>query len=159
MIEMVTDLMLHKAYANAALMKAIRVNQSAARDPEFLKLLHHIIVANRFWLSVVRGQEFDVEKESKVPDSFDAVVSLYRKTHTQEAEWINTLHASDLERMVETSYLPGASLSVGQALMQVCMHSNGHRVQCATRLRTLGGTPPPMDFILWLSNRPAAEWS
>jgi uncharacterized damage-inducible protein DinB len=39
------------------------------------------------------------------------------------------------------------------------MHSHGHRAQCATRLRLLGGTPPAMDFILWLKDRPVPDWS
>jgi uncharacterized damage-inducible protein DinB len=43
-------------------------------------------------------------------------------------------------------------------MMQVVMHSQGHRSQCATRLRQLGGTPPAMDFVLWLKERPEPEW-
>ena len=43
-------------------------------------------------------------------------------------------------------------------MMQVAMHSLGHRAQCATRLRALGGNPPNTDFILWLKERPAADW-
>jgi hypothetical protein len=47
---------------------------------------------------------------------------------------------------------------VAQAYMQVCMHSHGHRSQCATRLRALGGEPPVTDFIVWLNERPAPAW-
>jgi uncharacterized damage-inducible protein DinB len=66
------------------------------------------------------------------------------------------LDEADLARTVETPYIPGHSYSLAQALMQVCMHSAAHRAQCSKRLRQLGGTPPGMDFIVWLKERPAA---
>jgi uncharacterized damage-inducible protein DinB len=48
---------------------------------------------------------------------------------------------------------------VAQAIVQVCMHSQGHRAQCAKMLRRLGGAPPMTDFILWLANRAAPAQS
>jgi len=59
--------------------------------------------------------------------------------------------------LVETPFLPGSHFSVAQALTQVCLHSQGHRAQCATRLRLLGGTPPATDFILWVKDRKPAS--
>lgn len=47
---MLRDLIHHKGYANASLLKAIRQHEPAAQDPELRKLLHHITLANRFWL-------------------------------------------------------------------------------------------------------------
>jgi uncharacterized damage-inducible protein DinB len=43
-------------------------------------------------------------------------------------------------------------------LLQVCLHSQGHRAQAAKLLRALGGTPPMLDFILWRVDRPAPPW-
>jgi uncharacterized damage-inducible protein DinB len=43
--------------------------------------------------------------------------------------------------------------------MQVVMHSQSHRGQCASRLRAAGGQPPTLDFIVWLKDRPAPVWS
>ncbi len=51
-----------------------------------------------------------------------------------------------------------ARVSIREAMMQVVMHSQHHRGQCASRLRVFGGTPPTLDFIVWLKDRPAA-WS
>ena len=53
---------------------------------------------------------------------------------------------------------PGGGCSIAHAYVQVCMHSQGHRSQCATRLRSLGGKPPVTDFIVWLKDRPAPNW-
>jgi hypothetical protein len=48
MIDLLHDLIRHKAYAN-------RRHEPAAQDPELRKLLHHIILADRFWLLLTLG--------------------------------------------------------------------------------------------------------
>lgn len=158
MLAMLQDLIRHQGYANAALVKAIGQHPAAAQDPELRGLLHHIILANRFWLSLSLGRPFAVEAESSIPESLDAITARYRETHEQELAWLAGVQEPDLARTLETSFLPDHRLSVAQAWVQVCMHSQGHRAQGAARLRLLGGTPPSMDFVLWLKARPAADW-
>ena len=159
MLETIQDLIYHKGYANAALVKAIRGNEAAAEDAELRKTLHHILLANRYWLLLILGLPFTVEEESRVPETIEDLVVLYRETHAQEKEWMSQIKESDLARALVTPYIPGHSYSVAQALLQICMHSHGHRAQCAIRLRQLGGVPPNMDFILWLNERPVSDWS
>jgi len=158
MVALLRELILHKAYANACLLKAIRENDSAAHDEELRKLLHHVILANRFWAALILDRPFRHEDESRIPDSLEAEAEQYRETHTLERAWISSAQEGDLARTVETPFLPGQSFSVAEVLMQVCLHSHGHRAQCAMRLRELGGTPPATDFIGWLKARPAADW-
>src|SRR5215469_14540508 len=159
MLEMLRDLIDHKWYANAKLLKAIKQQEKAAQDEELRKLFHHILLANRFWFTLSLQRPFTFEEESKVPESLDLIIANYRKTCEQEQDWLTRIKESDLERRLETPYIPGASFSVAEGMMQVCMHSQGHRSQAATRLRSLGGTPPTLDFILWLKERAAPEWS
>jgi uncharacterized damage-inducible protein DinB len=159
MLAILQDLVRHKGYANAYLLRAIRQHEQAAQDQELRKLLHHIILADRFWLHLILGHPFAFEEESRLPDSLEAIAGQYRETHVRELEWLSQVREPDLTRMLETPSIPQRSFSIAQAMMQVCMHSHGHRAQCATRLRLLGGTPPAMDFILWLKDRPAPDWA
>jgi len=158
MLQMVRDLVDHKGHANAALLNAIRRNTAAASDPELRELLHHILLANRFWLLSILGLPFVLEEESRSAPSFDALVQRYARTQSEEAAWLDTATAADLERPLKGPLIPNGECSVAQALMQVCMHSHGHRAQCAKLLRRHAGTPPATDFILWLTKRPGAEW-
>ena len=128
-------------------------------DQELRELLHHIILADRFWLSLILERVFVLEVESRTPESLEGVAEQFRQTHAEELEWLSKVRDPDLERSLETPFIPGRSISVAQGMTQVCMHSQGHRTQCAARLRLLGGTPPTTDFIHWLAERPAAEWS
>ena len=159
MLEMLRDLVAHKGHADAALLTAIRQNPTAASDPELCELLHHILLANRFWLLTVLGLSFVYEDEARPSPSFDALIQRYGSTQAQEAAWLETATELDLARILEDALIPTGRCSVSQAFMQVCMHSHGHRAQCAKLLRRHGGVPPPTDFILWLTSRPGAEWA
>jgi len=152
------DLIRHKAHADAALLSAIRENDAAARDEELLKKVHHILLANRFWLSLALGREFSLEAESRRPETIDQIIAQYRQTQADEIEWISRANEADLERPMETPYLPGRTFSVAQGMMQVCLHSHGHRAQCGVMLRGHGAAPPPSDFVAWLKDRPAPAW-
>jgi uncharacterized damage-inducible protein DinB len=158
MLALLQDLVRHKAFANASLLSAVRHHPAAAQDDELRKLLHHIILANRYWLALFLGLPFAVEEESRIPESLEPIAEQYRETHALELEWISGVQESDLAGMVETPFIPGRSFSVAQALTQVCLHSHGHRAQCSMRLRLLGGTPPAMDFHYWLGERPTFDF-
>jgi uncharacterized damage-inducible protein DinB len=159
MLQMLRDLVDHKGHANAALLDVIRRTPDAASDPEVLELLHHILLANRFWLLAVLGSPFVLEHESRAAESFAALVGRYARTQSQEAAWFATATTADLERTLSGPLIPSGECSVAQAYMQVCLHSHGHRAQAAKLIRRHGAIPPATDFILWLAKRPAAEWS
>jgi uncharacterized damage-inducible protein DinB len=154
MLALLRDLVAHKGHANASLLIAIRQNSVAGADPELWELLHHILVANRFWLLAVLGSPFVVEEESRPSASFDELIQRYGSTQEQELSWLGTATEADLSRILESPLIPGGRCSIAQALMQVCMHAHGHRAQCAKLLRHHDGVPPAMDFIQWLTSRP-----
>ena len=152
------DLVLHKWYANARFLRAMRERPEAANDQQLLELMHHVLVANRFWVRLSRGVPFDLERERIVPESLEALVAQFRDTHTEEADWLAMVAESDLAKQLQTPFMPGRSFSVEQGIVQICLHSHGHRAQGAVRLRQLEVKPPTLDFVKWLMDRPAAQW-
>lgn len=158
MLDMLQDLVRHKWHANAAILQAVRHHDAAAHNEELRKLLHHILIANRYWLLLTLQREFAREEESRIPDTIDNLIERFRDTAIVEMDWIFQLPEADLLRQLRPAALSGRTYSVAEALIQVCLHSHAHRAQCATRLRALGGTPPMMDFIVWVSERPDPEW-
>jgi hypothetical protein len=81
------DLTAHKGYANAALLSAICQNGHAAKDPEILSLMQHVLLANRFWLLSCLCQPFVLEEESQGLSSLLGLIIRYRSTQDQEAAW------------------------------------------------------------------------
>ena len=159
MLAMLRDLVAHKGHANAALLHAVRRNGAAAADRELWDLLHHVLLANRFWLLAILESSFVVDEEARPSDSFDALVARFASLQEQEESWLAAATDGDLARMLIDEQIPGGACSVSQAFLQVCLHSHGHRSQCAKLLRRHGGIPPPADFILWLTARPRADWA
>lgn len=158
MLDLLRDLLAHKGHANAALLGAVAQNAAAASDHELRELLHHILLANRFWLLTIAGRPFVHEDEARVSSSFDALIQRYTAMHAEETAWLAAATEADLTRMLEDARIPGGGCSVAEAFVQVCLHSHGHRAQAAKMLRRHGGVPPAMDFVLWLAARPRPEW-
>jgi uncharacterized damage-inducible protein DinB len=159
MREMLRDLIAHKAHANAVMLKAIQQNSEAVADPEIWELLHHMLLANRFWLLTILRVPFVLADESRPSPSFAALVQRYRSTQAQESAWLETTTECDVTLILENPLIPNSRCSISQALMQVCLHTHGHRAQCAKLLRRHGSVPPATDFIVWLTTRPTAQWS
>lgn len=152
------DLIAHKGFADAALLSAITQHPVASTDAALRTLLHHMLVSNRFWLLSIVGEPFDVETETRVPDSVTALSTSFRTTHARESEWLARAADTAFSETLESSLIPGGRCLVSDALLQVCLHSQGHRAQCAKMLRALGGVPPATDFIVWRTGRPAPSW-
>ena len=152
------DLLAHKGFADAELLKAIGQHPPASTDAPLRTLLHHMLVSNRFWLLSILGEPFNAEIETRVPDSFDVLAASFRTTHARETEWSEGVTDDALSQTLESPLIPGGRCVVSDALLQVCLHSQGHRAHCAKLLRALGGIPPATDFILWRVDRPAASW-
>jgi uncharacterized damage-inducible protein DinB len=155
MTKLLRDLVAHKGHANRLMLDAIAQHQGARDDEAILALLHHILVANRFWFLTSVGEPFVREREMLPPASFDALVESYANLQEREETWIGGLSEADLERVLETPHIPGGSCTVAEGVTQVCLHTQGHRSQIAKMLRALGGTPPMTDFILWVTQRPS----
>jgi uncharacterized damage-inducible protein DinB len=153
MLQMIRDLVAHKAHANTLLLNAVREHPAAASDAEIIGLLHHILVANRFWFLTICGEPFVLQRETADAASLDVLIELYAATQREEATWTARATDEDLERLLENAMIPGGRCTVAQGIVQVCMHSQGHRAQIAKMLRRHGGTPPMTDFISWLGER------
>lgn len=153
MLMMLRDLIAHKGDANASFLAVVRGNDRAASDPEILEVLHHILIANRFWICAVRRLPFVADAEMNITRDAEALARLYEKTHEEETAWLATATEEDCASLLEHPLIPGGRCSVAQALMQVCLHSHGHRAQLAKLLRRHEIVPPQSDFILWLEDR------
>lgn len=155
MLTFIDQLIRHKWWANSNLLRSIEQYQPASEDAELRKLLHHILVANRYWLLLTLGQTFIDADEKRIPESHAALTEQFAGAEELEMNWLSKLKSADLDRALQPRALPDITVSVAEAAIQVALHSQGHRSQCAIRLRTLGGVPAPMDFVLWVRDRKA----
>ena len=158
MIELLHDLVLHKGYANATLLAAVVQSTAASADAEIAELLHHVLIANRFWASSIIGNEFVAGEEVSSSRALRSLADGFRAVQALEEGWLGQATAADLARHVAGPLVPGGRCTVAQGITHVCLHSLGHRSQCARLLRRQGVTLPMTDYITWIIERPAAHW-
>lgn len=157
------DLYGHQVWADAEHFRAIGAHPAARDDKAIRVRLHHIALVQRAFLWMVGDrQEAFVITKAEDYSSFDAVRAYACEHHGRLGAAIAALTEHRLAESIVVPWFndPPLSLSVAEALMQGALHSHYHRAQNATRLRELGGEPPPIDYIVWLwKGRPEADWT
>ena len=152
MISTLRSLYAHQAWADAELLSAIHAHEAAENDEELRKLLNHILMVQRFFFVLLQGAPINPGELAKEPASFADLQAEFTCVHQQQSTFLAAMPEDVLTRRFE---MPRMNLSPAgrDVLLQVIMHSQGHRAQAATLLRKLGGKPPILDYILWTASR------
>jgi uncharacterized damage-inducible protein DinB len=145
MLDLIRELFQYQSWADLQIVEAAR---PFGADAELRKTLHHIIVVQRFFLLECSGREFDTGMEMRPPDTFEELEQLFRDTHAEALEFVAGLDPARLNEVLDRPPLDKMKPKVREALVQTVLHTQHHRGQVATRLRTLGATPPTVDYIL-----------
>ena len=159
--EWLRDLYAHQAWADAEHWNAIGAHPAAREDAAIRQRLHHLhFVQHAFlWTVGPRDHPFAVTKPGDFT-SFDRLREYAREYHVR-APILRDLSDARLAEPVSIVWFkdPPLTITVAEALTQCAMHSQYHRGQNATRLRELGGEPPPTDLIYWQwKGRPPGAW-
>ena len=155
------DLLGHQFWADAELWAAVAAHDAARVDKAIHGRYHHLHQVQRFFVWAVTDRAEQPSLTS--PEDFESLARLReyaRESHAQIKRCVSSLTDGRLEQSVVIPWFrePPLSITVTEALTQLAMHSHHHRAQNATRLRELGGEPPPADLITWYwKGRPAAS--
>ena len=164
MLEVVRGLFGHQEWADAEMWKAIEGLPGALDDEHIVKRFRHFHSTQYAYLFLVRGEQLDLRGLSQRYGDSVPITEIKRYAAGTHREWTRSLIELPESRLDEKLLIPWFKdssfiVTIGQALVQVAMHSQHHRGQNATRLRELGGKPPTLDFILWIQKgRPKGEW-
>jgi uncharacterized damage-inducible protein DinB len=160
MLEFLRDLRAHAEWANGVFIHTW--GKSPARDQEELRRrVGHILGVQDGFLAVLGGTNPGMPTGGP-PPSYDQLKTRAQSSHAGLREFAATLDQERLARMVRIPWFPEPPcvITVGEALVQVAMHTQHHRGQCMTRLRDLGGEPKDVDWIIWLwKQKPQARWA
>jgi uncharacterized damage-inducible protein DinB len=161
-MDALADLYRHQEWADAEHWRALEAYPAALADEAITNRLHHIHLVQRafLWIAGDRHDSFVVTQ----PKDFPNPASLKADARAYHAQMLGFLKAAAPGRLHERIEIPwfkepSLELEVQEALLQGAMHSHYHRGQNATRLRELGGEPPPTDLIVWYwRGRPQPSW-
>jgi uncharacterized damage-inducible protein DinB len=158
MLEFLRELLAHAEWANAVFFHTW--GKSPAREHEELRRrVAHIVGVQQGFLSVLQGEAPQFPPDA--PPSYDALRAAAQRGHLGLREFAAALDQQGMSRSVRIPWFPDPPcvISVGEALVQVAMHTQHHRGQCMTRLKDFGGEPKNVDWIIWLwKGKPSARW-
>ena len=121
----------HQAWADAEHWRALQAHPVAAEDPAIGSRLHHIHMVQRVFMWAV-GDRSAAFAVTK-PEEFASLAESKRHARGSHEQVDRFLEQVSDARLDERS---------------------------ATRLRELGGEPPPIDLIVWYwKGRPAPAWT
>jgi uncharacterized damage-inducible protein DinB len=160
MLTFLRDLLAHAEWANAVFFHAW--GKSPARDHEEMRRrVGHILGVQQGFLAILRGEAPGLPPDGP-PPSFEELKARAESSHSALADFLATLRSEGLSMMVRIPWFPEPPcvITVGEALVQVAMHTQHHRGQCMTRLKDFGGEPKNVDWIIWLwKQKPQGQWS
>ena len=159
MIGSLKDLLAHQAWADATFFWAWG-NSTALDDEELRTRTEHLVSVQEAFLQVLKGDASAIS-ERPLP-GFSELKSRCEASHQVFRALGRGLDEASLDRVVHVPWFPDPPclISVTDALLQVCLHSQHHRGQIMTRLKALGATPKNVDYIIWLwKQKPEARWA
>jgi uncharacterized damage-inducible protein DinB len=152
----------HQVWADAEHWRAIGGHAPARADRAIRSRLHHIAIVQRaFFWAVGERQEGFAFTNAEDFAAFDDLKQYAREHHERTDAFLAAIGDVRLGESIVIPWFdnPPLTITVEKALTQCAMHSHYHRGQNATRLRDMGGEPPPTDLIFWYwKGRPTAAW-
>ena len=112
------------------------------------------------WDRILKGEVKPPWADQPLP-TFEELLRDTRANHANFSAFAVALSETELQRPVTIPWFPDPPcvVTVGEALVQVAMHTQHHRGQVMTRLKQSGGKPHNVDYLIWLwKGRPAAAW-
>jgi uncharacterized damage-inducible protein DinB len=158
------DLIDYQLWADAQHWEAIEAHAPAAADTAILERLHHLHMVQRAFVWVVSDRSTALERS--LPGRFASIADLRAFARGSHERIVGCRDGVSDARLADAIEIPRwfgfkeppLTITVGEALTQMAMHSQWHRGQNATRLRELGARPPTVDLITWYwKGRPSAK--
>ena len=155
------DLIDHQLWADVQHWEVIEAHPPAAADTTIRGRLHHMHMVQRAFVWVVSDRSTALEK-NMAGTSIADLRAFARGSHERIVGCRDGVSDARLADAIEIprsfGFKEPLTITVGEALTQMAMHSQWHRGQNATRLRELGAQPPTVDLIAWYwKGRPSAR--
>lgn len=130
----------------------------AGSFPSILATLAHILSADWIWLSRWQGNSPLRWPKEWALDDVQSIAAHWHRIAGERSEYIASLHAADLDRVVDYRNTRGDAYrsTMYEMLRHAVNHASYHRGQVSDRIRMVGGEPAGTDLIAWYRERTAA---
>lgn len=125
------------------------LEESDTKNKDLLKLVRHIAVAERVWLSRLQGKGSSQYSLWEEAEDLTTIRTMFAENAEQYRVYIEGLKESELDEMFDYLNQSGVPFrtSVRDILSQVILHGQYHRGQINRGLRTESAEPVQVDYI------------
>lgn len=137
----------HLYWANARILSALE--ESGTKNKDLLKLVRHVAVAERVWLSRLQGKDSAPYSLWEEAEDLTAIRAMFEDNAELYRDYIEGLEESGLDEMIDYANQSGVPFrtSVRDILSQVLLHGQYHRGQINRALRIDSAEPAQIDYI------------
>ncbi|RJE86327.1 DUF664 domain-containing protein [Paenibacillus sp. 1011MAR3C5] len=137
----------HMYWADRRILDALE--ESETKNKDILKLVRHVAVAERVWMSRLQGMgsaQYSLWEEA---EELAPVRTMFEENAEQYRVYIEGLEESGLDEMIDYANQSGGAFrtSVRDILLQVLLHGQYHRGQINRALRIESAEPVQVDYI------------
>lgn len=142
-------MMEHLYWADGRILDALQ--ESETRNKDLLKLVRHVAVAERVWLSRLHGKGSGQYSLWEEAEDLSVIRSMFEENAKQYRVYMEALDESELDEMLDYANQSGVlfQTSVRDILSQVILHGQYHRGQINQALRIESAVPVPIDYIIF----------
>ncbi|WP_339296830.1 DinB family protein [Paenibacillus sp. FSL R5-0623] len=137
----------HLYWADERILDALE--ESKTENKELLKLVRHVAVAERVWLSRLQGKgsaQYSLWEET---EDLTAIREMFEENIEQYRVYMDGLEEFKLDEIIDYANQSGVPFrtSIRDILSQVILHGQYHRGQINRALRTESAEPVQVDYI------------
>jgi uncharacterized damage-inducible protein DinB len=127
-----------------------RLHKEGINNKEIIKLLSHILLAEKTWLQRLKSEKYDNQFWTEL--SQDECARLVDKNILEIHEYLSSLSEKDFENKIKYTNSKGIEYSnmIKEILTHLSHHSTYHRGQIAREMRKTGKEPVYTDYIAFL---------
>ncbi|THF81653.1 DinB family protein [Cohnella fermenti] len=130
---------------------AAGVEASGGDNREALRLLRHVAIAEKVWLTRLNGGSSVSLQLWRDDAELGEIKALFADNERGYDEYLDTLSEDRLDDMISYTNQSGTGFrtSIRDILTHVALHGQYHRGQINRAIRQSGGEPRGLDFILF----------
>lgn len=143
-------MMEHLYWADGRILDALQ--KSETKNKDLLKLVRHVAVAERVWLSRLLGKDSRQYSLWEEAEDLSVIRSMFEENAKQYRVYMEGLDESRLDEMLDYVNQSGVlfQTSVRDILSQVILHGQYHRGQINQALRIESAEPVQIDYITFV---------
>ncbi|MEK3934579.1 DinB family protein [Sporosarcina sp. FSL W7-1349] len=140
-------MMNHLYWADGRMLDALE--DSGTKNKDLMKLVRHVGVAERVWLSRLQGKGSEQYSLWEEAEDLTVIRTIFEENAEHYRVYIEGLEESGLDEMVDYANQSGVPFrtSVRDILLQVLLHGQYHRGQINRALRIESAEPVQVDYI------------